>query len=176
MRIRADILAVVIAVGFFFMYLFAQAPETGGNGGAGGVLDIAIVERATAQSGIGNNTKIAIDSIVLQGTGSLSADVTTNDRIDILEDGVYMITGSMLFEAITNGYITYIKIYVDGTEVASSGGQAGNTPNFSTGEAVHVMELTAGQYVELWARVNVSTMTSVENAGYRPRLQIMRLR
>lgn len=98
---------------------------------------------------------------------------TSTSKIIAPQDGLYAIAGHVGFAANT-GTDRYAKLVVDGTtEIAREGTDAPSAGNAPACNPFAVHYLTAGQYVELYARTGTSTST--DTANYRPRLAMVLL-
>jgi hypothetical protein len=80
---------------------------------------------------------------------SAQVDTATNKRIDIRRSGLYLVTASIRFSAVTTGRIG-CQVFVSGaatlTDLRTNGAAAGTTASVS-----QAIKLDSGQYVELYA-------------------------
>lgn len=100
-------------------------------------------------------TKITLDTIIQDKTASAN---TANNRIEIKEPGLYLILGTLDFNSSSNFRLRSAFIYVNGSNTNDgrngfAGRESGNN-NSVIVQAFNLMELKAGDYVELYALHN----------------------
>lgn len=149
-----------------------------GCGGGSSVIDAATMVRAASQSiTISTDTKILFDTVVLAGSSSITADATTNNRFDIDDDGVYLVTMSLMGQDIDASGLIYCRIYVDGSEVSRSVAASSAANLEVSASATALLALTAGQYVEMYTRFTASgsPMPTFTQDYLRPTASVIRI-
>lgn len=105
----------------------------------------------TADEVIPNNTETAIPwDAVDYDTDSYWAASPNPTRFTVPTTGKYLVTGHIQFDPNNSG-VRRLSVYVDGTRVNAHLGTANLTGFAAWLTIAHVQELTAGQYVEIYA-------------------------
>jgi hypothetical protein len=106
--------------------------------------------------GSGGGTATWTASHDIRPTGvSAQVDTATNKRIDIRKTGVYLVTASVGFSAISDAKAVSVAVYTNGTRIALAAGAVGAlvTPVVPL---VFPGSFTSGDYLELYANQNDS--------------------
>lgn len=115
--------------------------------------------------------KVALTTSFTSGSGISTSDA--NDRITVASSGKYMITYSMDVDmnATTFGLTAYVKVS-GSTDLSASYKQYNNDTNLTPLSKTFYVDLTAGQYIELWLS-NSHTVST--NSLWDPILTIQRV-
>ena len=125
----------------------------------------------------GTDTKIPFDTKVTD-VGEIG-DIVTDERIEIVRTGDYLITASWTCQALDDQEVVVAWVEVNGTQVVRDYGaiSTSTTNQYSTASVSEVVYLTSGQYVEMYVRHgeggNVSTLTADHT---RPTLTVTEIR
>jgi hypothetical protein len=138
---------------------------------------MARMTRDAAQSiNTSSDTKIEFDNEDFD-VGDI-ADPVTNDRFDIVRTGKYLISASWFCPGIDNADQVNIFIKLNGTTDFIRDTKGGHSPADQTLSAsvVTIVELTAGDYLELYVRhtegASQNTSTTLQ---FRPRMSVTEL-
>ena len=115
--------------------------------------------------------KVALTTSFTSGSGISTSDA--NDRITVASSGKYMITYSLDVDmnATTFGLTAYVKVS-GSTDLSASYKQYNNDTNLTPLSKTFYVDLTAGQYIELWLS-NSHTVST--NSLWDPILTIQRV-
>jgi len=141
-------------------------------GAGGSSLDSAQMTRTAAQSiNTGTWTKIAFDAEVFDNGGI--ADVVTNDRFDVATTDQYTVDAFVAIPGIDDGERVLLAIRVNTVDVRYAAGFSVLSNMVVTVSRSTVLDLTSGDYVELYAHHSEGAAQNTETSeGYMPRMSI----
>jgi hypothetical protein len=138
---------------------------------------VARVHREAAQSvNSASATKIAVDVAEVNIGGM--ADVTTNDRVDILRTGRYLVSVFVQFPNIDDAENVQVRSHVNGAISHYYQSLSSAADQTVMAGATQILELSAGDYVELYVSHNegASQNTSTADPYGFPRLEVAEIR
>jgi len=109
----------------------------------------------------GSTTKIALDAVISDIQNEFDS---TNNRITVTEDGVYVVIGNVEFVVAAAGDVLRVYICVNGGTKAVVGLTTNDT-NYHILPISKVFQLSAGDYIELYARNMTSNDTIKAGLG-----------
>jgi nucleoside-diphosphate-sugar epimerase len=134
--------------------------------------------RDTAQSiPSSTTTKILLDNVDYDTTGGSLADATTNNRFDIVADGVYLVSASWgIPSALDDNENLSARIYVNGTMTMYQVARSTGTNVFVYVEAVDTYELSAGDYIEFYVeQTEGADQDTSTDVALKPRMSVTQL-
>ena len=142
---------------------------------AGTSADMAKMRRDAAQSlATSTTTKIAFDAEEFDVGGI--ADPTTNDRFDIRKPGKYLVHASAYVPGLDLGEYVTVAIFKNGASLYGNNRASTATDQGATNEVSTVMDLVAGDYLEMyiWHNEGASQNTSTSK-DLRPSMEVVQV-
>ena len=137
-----------------------------------------ILYRNTSQSiSDATDTKITLDTEVAD-VGEIG-DITTDNRIEVVRTGEYLITASWTGQALDDQEKIDVWVEVSGTEVVRNYAtvSASTTNHEVTVSVSELVYVTSGQYIEMYVRHNEgASQSTLTGDGTRPTLTVTEIR
>lgn len=140
---------------------------------------VCVLKRNTAQSITNGSSRVKIDlneSVIdVGGIG----DVTTDNRVEVVRTGKYMITAEWTCQSVSDDEHIGVEIDVNGTVEASSfqWSSSSFSTEWNSASVSIIATLTAGQYIEMNVKQDTgAAVNTLTNHKDEPRLSVQEIR